>query len=108
MASFHLEGWRKWSARLKSRRLLRPSTAVATDWLLSVALCVGLAACMPASVASIALAALFSVCGFVWLLIAIVQAGFPLPDQQLTAWDAALFSFAGSFAVQAALRLGLI
>lgn len=91
MASFHLEGWRKWSARLKSRRLLRPSTAVATDWLLSVAL-----------------AALFSVCGFVWLLIAIVQAGFPLPDQQLTAWDAALFSFAGSFAVQAALRLGLI
>lgn len=108
MATFHLKSWRNWSARFRSRRIWQPSIAVATDWLLSVALCLGLAACLPASAAPVALAALLSLCGFVWLMVAIVQAGPPQFGRQLTAWDAALFSFAASFAVQAALRLGLL
>lgn len=108
MASFHLDGWRKWPARFRGRWIRRSSTTVVTEWLLSLAICLGLAACMPASAAPIALAALLTVCGFVWLLIAIVQAGFPIQERQLTAWDAALFSFAGSFAVQAVMRLDLI
>jgi hypothetical protein len=54
----------------------------------------------------VTLAALLSLAGFVWLGLAITQAGPPVDSPHLTAWDAALLSFASSFGVQAAAHLG--
>jgi hypothetical protein len=53
------------------------------------------------------MAGLLSLLGFAWLGVAITQAGPPADAPHLTAWDAALFSFAASFGVQSAARLGL-
>jgi hypothetical protein len=53
------------------------------------------------------LAVLLSLAGIVWLGVAIAQAGPPVDSPHLTAWDAALFSFAASFGVQSAAHLGV-
>lgn len=83
------------------------TTKLLSDWLLSSALCISLAAVLPASIAPWALAALLSVAGYLWLAVAITQAGPPADSPQLTAWDAALLSFAASFSVQTASYLGV-
>lgn len=108
MATFHLKDWRERSGDARRWHRLGPSAAVATDWLISAALCVGVAACCPAVAALVVLPVLLSVSGFVWLMVAIIRAGPPQFGRRLTAWDAALFSFTASFGVQMALRLGLI
>jgi hypothetical protein len=77
------------------------------DWLLSIACCIGVAALLP-SVGTVVLAALLSVSGYLWLAVAILRDGPPASAPYPTAWDAALLSFAASFAVQAALRLGIL
>ncbi|MGU3466796.1 hypothetical protein ACLBXO_18270 [Methylobacterium sp. C33D] len=77
-------------------------------WLQSAALCFALAAPCPAPALPWVLAALLSLSGFAWLGRAITQAGPPADAPHLTAWDAALLSFAMSFGVQSAARLGLL
>jgi hypothetical protein len=110
MTTLHMPDWRRRPSWMQRRWTIVPArktnVALLTDWLLSASLCVGLAAILPASVAPWALAALFSVAGYVWLALAITQAGAPADSLHLTAWDAALLSFAGSFSVQTASYLG--
>ncbi|MGU3542190.1 hypothetical protein [Methylobacterium sp. A52T] len=110
MATFDLRG----GHGLRSRRGRRGGPARTTDgtvlgrWLLSAALCLAaLAAPCPAPALPWVLAALLSLSGFAWLGRAITRAGPPANARHLTAWDAALLSFAASFAVQSAARLGL-
>ena len=110
MATFHRKGWRRRSAWRRGNQLVRSSIdanlALFTDWLISVALCIGLAIVLPMPAMPVTLAALLSLAGFVWLALAITQAGPPVDSPHLTAWDAALLSFAASFGVQAAAHLG--
>jgi len=110
MATFHLNDWRNWSVRLRRMRPVRVSLdanlVLFTDWLLTAALCIGLAIVLPMPAMPVTLAALLSLAGFVWLGLAITQAGPPVDSPHLTAWDAALLSFAASFGVQAAAYLG--
>src|SRR3954471_24665353 len=110
MATFHLNDWRRRSAWRRRIQLFRSSLdanlVLFTDWLFSVALCLGLAMVLPMPAMPVTLAALLSLAGFVWLGLAITQAGPPLDSPHLTAWDAALLSFATSFGVQAAAHLG--
>ena len=77
------------------------------NWLLSSGLCIGLAAILQVSVGVWALAALFSVAGYVWLALALTQDGASAGSPHLTAWDAALLSFAVSFTMQKAAYLGV-
>ncbi|MGU3422188.1 hypothetical protein [Methylobacterium sp. D54C] len=115
MATFDLRGGHGLLPR--SRRGRRRGPARTTDstvlgrWFLSVALCLALclalAAPCPAPALPWVLAALLSLSGFAWLGRAITRAGPPANARHLTAWDAALLSFAASFAVQSAARLGL-
>jgi len=109
MATFHLNDWRRRSAWRRRIQLVRSSLdanlVLFTDWLLTAALCSGLAAVLPMPAMPVVLAALFSLAGFVWLGAAITQAGPPVDSPHLTAWDAALLSFAVSFGVQAAAHL---
>ena len=110
MATFHRKDWRRRSAWRRRNQLFRLSLdanlALFTDWLISVALCTGLAIVLPMPAMPVTLAALLSLAGFVWLGLAITQAGPPVDSPHLTAWDAALLSFAASFGVQAAAHLG--
>ena len=110
MATFRLNDWHSWSPLKQRKRIRLPaadtSTAVLVDWVLTAGLCIGLAALVPAPVTIVALAALFSLAGYVWLAFAIVRAGSPTDRQHLTAWDAALLSFVASFSVQTAAHLG--
>lgn len=108
MATFDLKDWRARSGHSRRWHWPGPSAAVMTDWLISAALCVGLAVCCPAGAALVVLPVLLSVSGVVWLMVAIVRAGPPQFGRRLTAWDAALFSFTASFSLQMALRLGLV
>jgi hypothetical protein len=113
MTTFDLKG----GHRLRSRRSRRGGSARtrgrATDgavlgsWIASTALCLALAAPCPAPALPWVIAGLLSVSGFVWLGLAITQAGPPADAPHLTAWDAALLAFAASFGVQSAARLGL-
>ena len=111
MTTLHMPNWRRRPSWMQRRwsMVAAPdaNTALLTNWLLSSSLCVGLAAILPASIAIWALAALFSVAGYVWLALAITQAGAPADSPHLTAWDAALLSFAASFSVQTASYLGV-
>ncbi|MGH1592238.1 hypothetical protein ACRBEV_32470 [Methylobacterium phyllosphaerae] len=111
MMTFHLKEGHWWAARRQPSRRTRTapdaSIAVLSDWITSTALCVGTAALVPASVAQWVLAALLNLAGFVWLGLAIAKAGPPFGRDHLTAWDAALFSFATCFSVQAAAHLGV-
>lgn len=111
MTTFHLKGGRRLSSGRQTWRRTRPapdaSTAVISDWIISSALCVGAAALLPAPVMHWVLAALLNLAGYVWLAIAITKAGPPFSRDHLTAWDAALLSFAASFSVQAAAHLGV-
>jgi hypothetical protein len=111
MMTFHLKENHRWAAKRQPSRRTRTApdagTAVLFDWITSTALCVGTAALMPASVTQWVLAALLNLAGFVWLGLAITKAGPPSDRDHLTAWDAALFSFAVSFSVQAAAHLGV-
>jgi hypothetical protein len=84
------------------------NAVLAVNWLLSTGLCVGLAALLPASATPSALAALLSLAGLVWLGMAITRAGPAVESPHLTAWDAALLSFAASFGVQSAVHLGVL
>lgn len=106
MSTFHLKDWRDTLERQRAWRRRRPDMAVLVDWLASSALCLSLTFHLPPQAALVALAVLFSLSGFVWLMVAILTAGPPRLGR-LTAWDAALFSFAASFAAQTALRLGM-
>jgi len=110
MTTLHLKDWRRRPSWVQRRWSLVPArdtnAALLTDWLLTMSLCVGLASVLPVSIAVWALAALFSVAGYVWLALAITQAGPPAASPHLTAWDAALLSFAASFGVQTASYLG--
>lgn len=110
MATFHLKDWQTWSPPMRRKRIRLSvpdtSTAVLVDWVLTAGLCIGLAALVPAPATVAALAALFSLAGYVWLAFAIVWAGSSTDRQHLTAWDAALLSFVASFSVQTAARLG--
>ena len=110
MATSHLKDWRRRPSWVRRRWSLVPArdtnAALLTDWLLTMSLCVGLASILPASVGIWAMAALFSVAGYLWLALAITQAGPPAASPHLTAWDAALLSFAASFSVQTAGHLG--
>jgi len=93
----------------RARRLCREAgTKVIADWLLSSAFCIGVAALLPRDIGLVVLAALLSGAGYLWLAVAITRAGPPACSPYPTAWDAALFSFGGSFAVQAAMRLGFL
>lgn len=89
MATFRLKDWRRWSSRLRRVRptlpARDPNTAVLAEWLLSTGLCIGLAAILPAPVTPLALAALLSLAGFIWLSVAIAQAGPPVDSPHLTA-----------------------
>ena len=111
MTIFDLNERHRWSTRLRRSRAALPAEeanwAVLTGWTLSATLCLALAGVCPASAMPWMLAGLLTVSGFVWLGAAITQAGPPADAPHLTAWDAALFSFAASFCVQSAVRLGL-
>ena len=110
MATFHLKDWYGWTSQLRRKQMMLSapdtSTAVLVDWALTAGLCIGLAALMPAPAMIVGLAALFSLAGYVWLALAITQAGPPTGSPHLTAWDAALLSFVASFSVQTAAYLG--
>lgn len=110
MTTLHLKDWRHRWSWVQRRWFMVPArgtnAALLTDWLLTMSLCVGLASILPVSNAVWALASLFSVAGYVWLALAITQAGPPAASPHLTAWDAALLSFAVSFGVQTAGYLG--
>ena len=110
MTTLHLKDWRRRPSWMQRRWFTPPAqhtnAALLTDWLLSMGLCVSLASILPASAAIWALAALLSVVGYIWLAFAITQAGPPAASPHLTAWDAALLSFAASFGVQLAAYLG--
>jgi hypothetical protein len=115
MATFDLkEGCRRLSRLCRARgdRLGYGSAGeagrtVLGGWLLSVLLCLALAAPCPAPALPWVLAGLLSLSGLAWLGVAITQAGPPEGARHLTAWDAALLAFAASFGVQSAARLGL-
>jgi hypothetical protein len=115
MATFDLkEGWLRLS-RLCRGRGFGPgdglggdaNRTVPGDWLLSVLLCLALAAPCPAPARPWVLAGLLSLSGLAWLGVALMRAGPPEEPRHLTAWDAALLAFAASFGVQSAARLGL-
>ena len=111
MATFHLKrgSWRL--PRLRFPPSIEPrfgaNRMVLADWLMSTALCAGVAAFLPAAVAPWALAALLNLAGFIWLGAALKTARPPFGRRHLTAWDGALLSFAASFCVQAAAHLGV-
>ncbi|GEP10176.1 hypothetical protein [Methylobacterium gnaphalii] len=111
MTTFHLkDGHWLWSRRQLWRRTRSTSdatTAVIFDWVLSTALCVGIAALLPVPTMHWVLAALLNLAGYAWLGVAIGKAGPPFGRDHLTAWDAALLSFATSFSVQAAAHFGV-
>lgn len=110
MATFHLKDRYGALFHLRRKRIRLPalgtSTAVLVDWLLSAGLCVGLAALMPTPLTTVSLAALFSLVGYLWLGLAITQAGPPASSPHLTAWDVALLSFVASFSFQTGAKLG--
>lgn len=112
MATFHLRdrSWRPPRLRSPSRTEPRQgaSMAVLCDWAMSTALCVGVSAFLPAAVVPWILAAMLNLAGLVWLGVAFTTAGPPFKRGRFTAWDGALLSFAVSFGVQAAARLGLL
>lgn len=110
MATFDLKDRRHvpWRPR---RDRIPPDAAnrtVLVNWLLSVVLCLALAAPCPPPVLPWVAAGLLSLLGFGWLGIALTQGERPAASPNLTAWDAALLSFAASFGVQSAARLGLL
>ena len=111
MATFGLRDRRRLLARLRRGRIGEPARAVDRavlgSWILSAVLCLALAAPCPAPALPWVLAARLSLSGFAWLGVAITRAGPPADAPHLTAWDAALLSFAASFGVQSAARLGL-
>ena len=111
MTTFDLKGGRGLRSRLRRSRRGWPARAtdgaVLGSWIASAALCLALAAPCPAPALPWVLASLLSLSGFVWLGLAITQAGPPADAPHLTAWDAALLAFAASFGVQSAARLGL-
>jgi hypothetical protein len=111
MATFHLKDGRRWSSGRQLWRQTRPTpdanTAVIFDWIISTVLCVGTAALLPAPMMHWVLAALLNLAGYAWLVVAMTKAGPPFGRDHLTAWDAALLSFAASFSVQAAAHLGV-
>jgi hypothetical protein len=78
------------------------------SWALSTTLCLALAAPCAASALPWVLAGLLNLGGLAWLGVAITQAGPPDLGRHPTPWDAALLSFAASFGVQSAARLGLL
>lgn len=111
MATFDLRGGHRIPSRSRRRRRGWPvrttDDTVLGRWLVSAVLCLALAAPCPAPALPWVLAALLSLSGFAWLGPAITRAGPPANAPHLTAWDAALLSFAASFGVQSAARLGL-
>ena len=112
MATLHLGSWNRRPAKYKRDRRRVPSRDVGknvmADWLLSMACCFGVAALLPLGIGTVVLAALLSASGYVWLAMAILRDGPPASASYPTAWDASLLSLAASFAVQAALRLGIL
>ena len=112
MATLHWERWSRRPAKYKRNRRQEPSydlgRSIMADWLFSSACCFGVAALHPSGIGAVVLAVLLSASGYLWLAVAILRDGPPASAPYPTAWDAALLSFAASFAVQAALRLGIL
>ena len=111
MTTFDLRDRRRRPARLRRSwaegRFGETGGGALGGWCLSALLCVALAVPFGPPALPWALAGLLSLTGFAWLGYAITQAGPPAHAPHLTAWDAALLSFAASFGVQSAARLGL-
>ncbi|MBE7244990.1 MAG: hypothetical protein INR63_08570 [Actinomycetospora chiangmaiensis] len=100
--------WRRRRHRARDPAAGETSESVLVSWLLTAVMCLALAApCPPAALPWVA-AGLLSLSGFAWLGLALTRGVPPATSPTLTAWDAALLSFAVSFAVQAAARLGLL
>ncbi|SDN35024.1 hypothetical protein SAMN05216360_107278 [Methylobacterium phyllostachyos] len=112
MATFNLKDRRHvpWPSRRDRNRapLEAVNRTVLVSWLLSAVLCLALAAPCPPPVLPWVTAGLLSLSGFGWLGIALTGDEKPAASPHLTAWDAALLSFAASFGVQSAARLGLL
>ncbi|GJE12040.1 MULTISPECIES: hypothetical protein [Methylobacterium] len=111
MTTFDLKDGRRRRSRL--RRAWRDGRSdggrgVLGGWCLSALLCLTLAMLCGPPLGPWMLAGLLSLSGFAWLGLAITQAGPPAHAPHPTAWDAALLSFAASFGVQSAARLGLL
>ncbi|MEL6061519.1 MULTISPECIES: hypothetical protein [unclassified Methylobacterium] len=112
MATFNLNHHRNELWRRRRHRAGDPAgetgESVLVSWLLTAVMCLALAApCPPAALPWVA-AGLFSLSGFAWLGLALTRGVPPAAAPTLTPWDAALLSFAASFGVQAAARLGLL
>lgn len=98
---------RRWRHRPRDRAG-ETHESMLVSWLLTAVMCLALAApCPPAALPWVA-AGLLSLSGFAWLGFALTRGVPPAASPALTAWDAALLSFAASFGVQAAARLGLL
>ena len=111
MTTFDLRDRRRRPSRLRrgwaDGRGEEVGGGVLGGWCLSTLLCLALAAPFGPPALPWVLAGLLSLSGFAWLGYAITQAGPPAHAPYPTAWDAALLSFAASFGVQSAARLGL-
>jgi hypothetical protein len=112
MTTFDLRDRRRLLSRLRRDRSRGSAgdadSGVLRGWILSTLLCAALAAPCPMPALPWVLAGLLSLSGFAWLGFAIARAGPPAHAPHLTAWDAALLSFAASFSVQSAARLALL
>lgn len=112
MATFDLKERPHGLRRPRRRRVRGPAQgareSVLVSWLLTAAMCLALAApCPPGPLPWVA-AGLLSLSGFAWLGLALTRGDPPAASPSPTAWDAALLSFAASFGLQAAARLGLL
>ncbi|MCJ2087346.1 hypothetical protein MKK88_15330 [Methylobacterium sp. E-005] len=112
MATFNLNHHRTDLWRRRRHRARAPAGAtnesVLVSWLLTAVMCLALAAPCPPPVLPWVAAGLLSLSGFAWLGVALTRGEAPATSPTLTAWDAALLSFAASFGLQAAARLGLL
>ncbi|WP_267428535.1 hypothetical protein [Methylobacterium sp. GC_Met_2] len=112
MTTFHLNNphrdlWRRRRHRARDQAGVTDES-ILVSWLLTAVMCLALAApCPPAALPWVA-AGLLSLSGFTWLGLALTRGVPPGASPTLTAWDAALLSFAASFGVQTAARLGLL
>ena len=101
MTRLHAPGRRR---RPAPREASKP---VLAQWLMASAFCIAVAGCLPATAAPEALDILLSASGYVWLALAITRTESTFGNFKMTAWDAALLSFAAAFAVQSVLGLSV-
>ncbi|MCJ2072734.1 hypothetical protein MKK75_28745 [Methylobacterium sp. J-030] len=110
MTTFDLKDHHRglWRRRRHRGPAAETHESMLVGWLLTTVMCLALAApCPPAALPWVA-AVLLSLSGFAWLGFALTRGVPPATSPALTVWDAALLSFAASFGIQAAARLGLL